>query len=104
MASCPRPLVQIDENFTDNLFILAVHAAFDKHYPLHLSPDVIWNLIVQGVCRHMMQPDIAEKYRNKFVTFQGTKPLVVVRDQFIMDGPNNDWSQVVAELGQQIAK
>jgi hypothetical protein len=64
-----KPLVQLSSNLNDNLFIMAVHTAYAEHYPLALSPDAIWSLVVQGVCAHMSQPGNAEKYRNVFVNF-----------------------------------
>ena len=52
-------------------------AAYKNHYPITISPDMIWILIMQGFSRFM------EKYENlvreRFVNFTGKKDLKLER-------------------------
>jgi len=84
-----------------NLFAEAVHESFYKHYPLILSPDVIWLTIAQGFGNHVNQN--AQELRSKFVTFQDKKTLEVVRPTFVKGSPNNDWASVFPEFSKLIA-
>jgi hypothetical protein len=81
-------------------FVMAVHTAYDKHYPLVLSPDHIWLLIAQGLARHINEN--AEALRGRFVRHQGKLDLKVRRDEFRPKDPNNDWPGVFTELSDQI--
>jgi len=80
--------------------IETILTAFDNHFPLILSPDHIWTTLVQGFAAHIRQD--AEAFRGRFVSHEGKKKLVVRRDDFVMDAPDNDWGGVVTELSEQI--
>ena len=49
--------------------------AYDKHYSLILSPDIIWLLISQGIATHINEN--AEQLRNRLVDFDGQKTIVI---------------------------
>lgn len=83
-----------------NPLVAAVHHAFSFHYPLCLSPDMIWLLIAQGFANHVNAN--AEKLRDKFVSHQGKKLLKVRRDDFIKGTPENPWTEVFSEFSAQI--
>ena len=73
--------------------------AFDKHYSLVLSPDMIWLLISQGISTHINQN--AEQLRNRLVDFDDQKELVVttLRDVFEYD---EDWDWVIQAFSDSI--
>ena len=73
-------------------FISAVSAAFANHYPLALRPQHFWLLILQGVAKHVELN--AEDVRTQWVSHEGQKELVVFRDNFVLNTPN-DWAGVV---------
>jgi len=98
MSAAPKDSVAFFN--TRNLFAEAVHMAFYEHYPLILSPDVIWLTITQGLANHVDQH--AAKLRKKFVAFQGKKELIVDRPDFVLGSPDNDWEGVFPEFSQQI--
>jgi hypothetical protein len=52
-----------------NPLIAAVYLSFSAHFPLILSPDVIWNTILQGVSTHVSKDP--EKHRHAFVSHAG---------------------------------
>ena len=82
-----------------NALVRAIHVAFDRHYPLVLSPDMIWLCIMQGLSLHVNEN--AEKLRSKFVSHQGKKEIVVRRDHFVK-GQQNPWEDVFAEFSVNI--
>lgn len=75
-------------------FVLAVHRAFANHLELRVSPDDLWTLVVQGIAEHVsMDP---EKYRSKFVDFEGKKELTVKTGSAVV------WEDVIPEFNKQI--
>jgi len=83
----------------ENGFITAIRTAYASHVPLMLSPDHIWTLISQGISKHI--ENNAERFRSKFVDFDGKQVLKVIRDHFIK-GVQNEWDGCFTEFSQQI--
>jgi len=83
-----------------NMFAKAVHSAFYGHYPLVLSPDIIWLTIAQGLANHVDQN--AEKLRKDFVNHTGKKDLCISRGNFVKGSPKNDWPGVFPEFSALI--
>jgi len=97
-SSPPSNVVAV---FSDkNILAKMVHDAFYKHYPIELSPDVIWITIMQGFALHVHQN--AEKLRDKFVDFDGKKQLAISRPDFALGRKENDWAGVFPEFEQLI--
>eukprot|EP00730_Choanoeca_flexa_P003755 TRINITY_DN11492_c6_g3_i3.p1 TRINITY_DN11492_c6_g3~~TRINITY_DN11492_c6_g3_i3.p1 ORF type:complete len:376 (+),score=74.18 TRINITY_DN11492_c6_g3_i3:67-1194(+) len=93
--------VTLVQTFSErNMLAEACTMAFFKHYPLVLSPDVIWLAIMQGFAKHVDAN--AEKLRSQFVDFEGKKELIVRRDNFVKGSPDNDWAGVFPEFCSQI--
>lgn len=83
-------------------FVDAVHAAFDNHHPLILSPDDIWLCLIQGFAMHVNAN--AETLRSKFVQHEGKKELCVRRDDFVKGSDSNDWPGMFSMLADKIAE
>lgn len=81
-------------------FVSAVRMAFAHHVPLQFGPEHIWTLIIQSVSKHIEQN--AEKYRSKFVNFDGKQLLRIHRDNFSKGSPNNDWAGCFTEFSSMI--
>lgn len=81
-------------------FVATLHRAYAMHYPVTISPDMIWLLIAQGFANHVNEN--GEEMRGYFVDFEGKKNLDVRRDGFVKGSPNNDWQGVFAEFSVQI--
>ena len=81
-------------------FIAAANAAYDGHYPLVISPDMIWLLIAQGFAIHVKEN--AEALRGKFVAHKGKVELEVEGDGFVRGFAGNDWEGVFGEFSAQI--
>ena len=98
----------IVENRKISSFILCCCKAWEKHYPLKLSPSHIL-LVLQGIAIHV--DNNAEKFRNKYVEQDDEMKLEIYRDaasdNFVFapaDKENNDWSSVIAEFCEMIDK
>jgi hypothetical protein len=85
-----------------NLFAEAVHMAFYEHYPLVLTPDVVWIAIAQGFGNHMAENH--EALRHRFVDFDGKKELCISRPSFRKGSPENDWTSVFPEFAEKIGE
>merc|ERR1719499_62721 len=81
-------------------FITAVRSAYSYHIPLALSPDMIWNLIIQSIAKHI--ENNSEKLRHLFVDHEEQKQLAVRRDDFGHGDPNNAWPEVFKEMSEMI--
>ena len=76
-------------------------AAYKNHYPITISPDMIWILIMQGFSRFM------EKYENlvreRFVNFTGKKDLKLERLQYSPYNASKEvWDGIIKEFVQKI--
>jgi hypothetical protein len=81
-------------------FFAAVHAAFDQHRPLELSPDAVWLCIAQGFATHVQQN--AERLRSKMVAHQGRETIEVRRDDFVPGSAQNAWPEVFAAFSERV--
>ena len=85
-----------------NSFVGAVHTAYYKHYPLILSPDMIWQCVAQGFAIHVNKN--AEKLCHLFVAHEGKKKIEVRRDEFVKGSPDNDWEGALADISEEVRK
>jgi len=84
-------------------FIACLELAFFEHYPMALSPSVIWLLILQSLGMHI--DNNAEKLRDKFVTHQDKKELtIILGDDFVKGSPDNSWDAYIENFAAQIDK
>ena len=86
----------------NNGLIAALHLCWSNHYPLVLTPDMIWLSVAQGFAHHVNAN--AEKLRDKFVEHEGKKTLEVRRSDLCKGSPNNPWSAILGEFSEQIRK
>ena len=78
-------------------------AAYKNHYPITVTPDMIWLLIVQGFSRFMEK--YSELVRERFVNFTGKKDLKVERLQYSPYNATKEvWDGIVQEFVQKIEK
>ncbi|KAG4099261.1 hypothetical protein H8356DRAFT_1038373 [Neocallimastix lanati (nom. inval.)] len=72
-----------------------------KHYPITISPDVIWILFLQGYSRFMEK--YSELVRSEYVNFQDQKELVVKElNKQVMEWNEADWRDIINNFVQQI--
>jgi hypothetical protein len=75
VISCPSPEGKVVEAGDFHGLIAAAAIAYQQHYPLALSPDVIWLTILQGVAQHVANH--SETLRSRMVSHQTKIELVV---------------------------
>ena len=84
-----------------NQFVAATHAAYCDHYPLTISPDIIWLTLTQGLANHINQN--SDSLRSKLgIKHEGKKKITVIRNSFIRKSPENDWTNVFDEFSEKI--
>ncbi|CAG8784066.1 22019_t:CDS:1, partial [Racocetra persica] len=95
-AASPKKTVFGGINCT-NGFAAAIFNAYNYHKHLCLSPDDIWNTIVQGVSHHINYN--LEKFRHRFVKHEGKKEIdVYVGDVVSEKTLKGDWREAVNRL------
>lgn len=81
-------------------FVAAAQLAFAEHRPLRFGPDEFWLVLSQGFANHIGLN--AQALRDRFVQHEGKKKLVVRRDDFVLDAPDNPWHEVIDSFCDQI--
>lgn len=102
VEACGAGATSLVEPYGFHALVETAHQAFGKHYGLELSPDHIWQTIVQGFARVVNQDP--ESFRGKFVTHEGTELIKIWRSEFVMGNPNNDWTGCFDEFSAEIRK
>ncbi|KAJ3035678.1 hypothetical protein HDV00_003565 [Rhizophlyctis rosea] len=88
---------------TLNPFMSAATMSFATHRPLQLTPDIIYNLILQGISAHVATNP--EKYRSVLVSHNEGKVELRVRDDSLVPGNwSNNWGYSVQEFRTQIVQ
>lgn len=106
LSKSPEAFSHTDTQFLSETnihpLIWAVHTSFSQHIPIQISPDVIFNVILQGVATHIKKHK--ETYRTKFVSHVGEKKELVVTtfDNMIKGDWNNDWSSRILSISKAL--
>jgi len=96
----PTSLNGGEENMcvTMNGLIAAWHLAFVEHYPVRMSPDDVWTVIVHQIALHISENP--EKYRDIFVQHDGKKEIELKYSpsEYVPGKADNDWSRVIGDF------
>ena len=77
--------------------------AYKNHFPITVSPDMIWLLILQGYSKFMDK--YSELVREKYVNFKGQKTLMVDRmGTWVHSATEDDWNGIIDEFVEQIGE
>ena len=88
-------------NHEKSSLIQGLVLAYKNHYPITITPDMIWILILQGFSRFMEK--YADKVREKFVNFSGKKDLTILRDNLTPStATKEDWDGIMKEFVEKI--
>jgi hypothetical protein len=88
-------------NLNKKSLIAGLILAYKNHYPITISPDMIWLLILQGYSRFMEK--YSELVREKYVNFKGKKVLGVKRlGIFPQTATKEIWKGIIQEFTQKI--
>ena len=84
-----------------NSLIQGLILAYKNHYPITITPDMIWLLIEQGFVRYIEK--YKDKVRGKFVNFSGKKELKLKRVGLTpTTAKEEDWKGIIDKFVQQI--
>ena len=90
-------------NFEKKSLIQGLSLAYKNHFPIIISPDMIWILILQGYSRYMEK--YAENDREKYVNFEGQKTLYINRSNLqLSSATEKDWAGIMDECVEQISQ
>ncbi|KAJ3034308.1 hypothetical protein HDV00_005216 [Rhizophlyctis rosea] len=88
---------------TMNPLIAAATMSFATHRPLQLTPDIIYNVILQGISAHVATDP--EKYRNILVSHAEGKVEICIRDYSLVPGRwDNNWGYSIGKFRERILK
>jgi hypothetical protein len=77
--------------------------AYKNHYPITVSPDMIWLLFLQGYSRFM--ENHSELVRNQYVNFECKKNLYVKRIGYSPKETDKEtWRGIIDEFTEKIKK
>ena len=85
-------------NFGIHPFMYGIQSAYNNHYPVVLSPDMIWLLISQGFAQHINANP--EKYRKQLVDFDKKRVLKVESDAASLK--DIDWEHHIELFSKKI--
>jgi hypothetical protein len=85
-----------------NNFVGTIHIAYDKHYPLIISPDDLWVILAQGFANHVNAN--AENLRHKFVSHKEKEIIRILCPGFVKGSPDNNWQGVFPKFSDKIAE
>ena len=84
-------------NYGKKSLLEGLMVAYQNHYPITVSPDMLLILFLQGYSRFMEK--YAEKFRNQYVNFEGKKKLTVERKGITpKSATKEDWQGIIDEF------
>jgi hypothetical protein len=100
VEACDSYTASVVEQPGFHSLVAAADIAYQGHFPLVLTPDVIWLTIAQGFAHHVANN--VEELRARIVPHEGKAALVVRRDDFLRGSPENPWPEVWPAFCDQI--
>ena len=85
--------------FSRNTCFEGFLTAYDKHYSLVLSPDMIWLLISQGIATQINEN--AEKLRGRLVDFEGQRTLSIETYRDVLEY-EEEWNWIIPAFSDSI--
>lgn len=97
LSDCDAAVVT---HFPIHGLVSAADLAFRQHYPLMMTPDHIWLTVTQGLAAYIAQDP--EKWRQHFVSHEGKEKIRIIRNEFVLGSPANDWAGCFGEFSDAI--
>lgn len=87
-----------------SIFFQVAREAFNLHVPLTLAPETLWQMVVDAIAREVKKSPAA--HAPLFTDTPGKKKSIVVRDDSLVMGQENDWARAIGlfrgALGEHI--
>lgn len=95
LEACAKSDSFLVASTSSNSFLTAVHLAFDRHYPLILSPDAVWLCLAQGFALHANTR--SAKFHH-FLRPKDEETITICSNNFIKGFSKNPWHEVFEVL------
>ena len=90
-------------NFGQKSLITGLARAYQFHFPINVSPDMIWILVLQGFSRFMDK--YSELVREKYVNFEGKKTIhIELSDSTLDEATEEEWDGMIDDCVEKISK
>ena len=99
---CPQATKEVVRDADFHPLIAAAAFAFKQHYPLVLSPDIMWLTVLQGVAQHIQNH--AEALRARLVHHQTKIELVVPTDLTSLPADEEQMLSLAKAFSDQIVR
>lgn len=99
-SSCNSSKTYKNTSETINSFFDACFSAYTGHYNLTLSIEQVKLFILQGFAIHCKLN--ADKFRNLFVDDVDKKIIEIKRDDLIIGGKSNDWTNIFEQFADKL--
>ena len=89
----------------DSPVIEGYRMAYLRHFPIVISPNIFWLMILQGFSRHMEINDNSKRLRDKFVDFNGQKNISIetgITNLFLAS--DEQWNSIIEQLLNETLK
>ena len=88
-------------NYKKTSLISGLIEAYKNHYPITVTPDMIWILILQGYSRFMEK--YSELVRERYVNFEGKKNINLNRTGIFPEEASKEiWEGIIKEFVEKI--
>lgn len=98
LFSCATDTLSIVNNYGSHSFMACIEKAFNHHYHLSISPDMVWLLLCQGFAIHVRQDKA--KFEQFMVKHTGKKNLTRYRVDANTD--STAWQSLIENITTQI--
>ena len=90
-------------NFGKKSLITGLARAYQFHFPINVSPDMIWILVLQGYSSFMDK--YSELVREKYVNFEGKKTIhIELSDSPLDEATEEEWDGMIDDCVEKISK
>lgn len=95
-----------DNNFAKANYgaIEGYRIAYLNHFPIVISPNIFWLMILQGFSRHMEINDNSKRLRYKFVDFEGKKDIEIETGLNLFMASDEQWNLIIKKLLNETLK
>ena len=95
-----------DNNFAKTNYgaIEANRIAYLSHFPIVISPNIFWLMILQGFSRYMEINDNSERLRNKFVKNKRKKDIEIETGLNLFMASDEQWNFMIQKLLNETLK
>jgi hypothetical protein len=77
-----------------NLLLRTIDKCFSNHFPLKITPDLLWMLVIQGVAQHVKLTK--KESQTLLVKHKRMKKISITKDELLYD--DSKWSEIPLDI------